>query len=75
MCIRDSPCIFPFKFELHVGNDSYKDFHNECIKDEDGYWCSTKVDEDGYHVAGSKYWGICGSECPGIHAERGIYYL
>ena len=69
------PCIFPFKFELHVEDDSYKEYHDECIEDQDGLWCSTKVDEDGYHISGSNNWGICGSRCPGIHAQRGIYCM
>ena len=46
--------------------------HKECIKDEDGFWCSTKVDGDGYHMADSKSWGICGPGCPGLPEEKGI---
>ena len=54
----NAPCIFPFKF-----ND---ETHINCIKDEDGYWCSTKVDIEGFHYASSGKWGICGPNCPGV---------
>ena len=76
-------CVFPFKFELYFeSNDTVKDTHNECIQDEDGFWCSTKVDEDGYHLAGSNFWGACAPGCPGVPAAKGkrdkikyIFYL
>ena len=71
------PCIFPFKFEVYIGEDSTKDVHNQCIKDEDedSFWCSTKVDEEGYHIADSNLWGTCGPGCPGVPAPKGILYI
>ena len=66
-------CIFPFKFEVYIeSNDTIKDTHDACIQDEEGFWCSTKVDEDGYHIAGSKNWGTCNSDCPMTPTRQGI---
>ena len=50
------PCVFPFKF----GGET----HNKCKWEEDGPWCSTKVDENGKHVGGQGKWGNCGPGCP-----------
>ena len=44
--------------------DTIKDTHDTCILDDDGFWCSTKVDEYGYHFAGTNNWGICSPGCP-----------
>ena len=35
-----------------------------CAKDEDGFWCSTKVDGAGFHIPNGGHWGICGPKCP-----------
>ena len=48
-------CIFPFVF-----NDIT---YNECTHDEDGFWCSTKVDSNGNHIGKQGNWGICGQKC------------
>ena len=58
-------CVFPFKFEVYLeSTDTIKDTHDTCILDDDGFWCSTKVDEHGYHFAGSNNWGTCSPDCP-----------
>ena len=55
-------CIFPFKLDLN--NKTY----HSCTYDYHALtafqpWCSTKVDENGWHMKknpdGSKNWGIC----------------
>ncbi len=50
-------CVFPFT----VGNRTY----SECTKNHDKFgklWCSTKVNEDGKHVADEDEWGYCGQD-------------
>ena len=65
-------CIFPFKFEVYLeSSDTIKDTHDACIQDDSGVWCSTKVDEEGYHFAGSNNWGTCTPECPVFHTKTG----
>ena len=53
-------CVFPFKWKNLT--------HNECTvhgsPEPDKRWCSTKVDEDGVHIAGQGNYGYCGPECP-----------
>ena len=60
--VIDQPCVFPFKLDLN--NKTY----HACTYDYSHVtafkpWCSTKVDENGYHVKknpdGTKNWGIC----------------
>ena len=48
--------MIPFKY-----NDVT---HNTCAHDEDGFWCSTKIDSFGIHVGGEGNWGTCGPNCP-----------
>jgi len=51
------PCVFPFKWIRT--NKTYTtctlDFGSE-------FWCSTQVDDEGYHVSGN--WGECDASCP-----------
>ena len=58
----DQPCVFPFK--LANNNKTY----HACTYDYSHVtaykpWCSTKVNETGWHVGknpdGTKNWGIC----------------
>jgi len=49
-------CAFPFKFNGTI--------YNNCALATDGYWCSTRVDNLGFHVEGQKKWGHCGPTCP-----------
>ena len=58
-------CIFPFKLDLN--NKTY----NSCTYDFSHVtagqaWCSTKVDNNGYHIKrngdGTKNWGICNDD-------------
>ena len=67
VCTTDSgaqpnlPCIFPFRFNGVT--------HESCIWDQSSLtegkaWCSTLVNETGYHVAGQGKWGNCGANCP-----------
>ena len=51
----NNTCIFPFVF-----NDKT---YNECARDADGFWCSTKVDSNGNHIGAQGNWGICGPTC------------
>ena len=62
---RGKHCIFPFKI-----NDEKKKrnriFHkcttevcDDCVKP----WCSTQVDENGFHTVGKGNWGYCSEEC------------
>ena len=60
--VIDQPCVFPFKLDLN--NKTY----HACTYDYSHVtafkpWCSTKVDENGWHVKknpdGTKNWGIC----------------
>ena len=54
------PCIFPFKFN---GIE-----HFSCTWDmaepDNKPWCSTLVDDFGYHIENQEKWGNCGPECP-----------
>jgi len=59
-----SDCIFPFIWGYRDLNTTYK----ECTADGGNeYWCSTKVDELGFHVSGK--WGECAPGCPGVPAN------
>ena len=51
----NTKCVIPFKY-----NDVT---YNNCAKDEDGFWCSTKIDSLGIHVGGEGNWGTCGPNC------------
>ena len=50
------PCVFPFTFNEKK--------YEECAHDQDGFWCSTKTDENGEHNYEQGNWGICGQNCP-----------
>lgn len=52
----NTSCVFPFIYEGKT--------YNECAHDEDGFWCSTLVDEFRGHVTDGGNWGTCGAECP-----------
>ena len=63
---KNQPCVFPFK----LGQDLV---YNECewFDGLDAPVCSTKVDENGFHVQEEgcqseecTYWGYCGPNCP-----------
>ena len=50
-------CVFPFKYKDVV--------HETCTadgNDEGKTWCSTKTDEEGYHIWGPN-WGYCPQHC------------
>ena len=61
------PCIFPFKFSSVT--EGIKTHYN-CIVDQNDderrNWCSTKVDDLGFHKSGEGNWGYCKSNCKGI---------
>ena len=68
------PCILPFK----KGSQEF----DKCIwqrGDNNGAWCSTKTDEDGYHAGGENNWGYCSPECPitprGKNSQRNFVIL
>ena len=48
--------MFPFKFDGKI--------HKVCRNETDEYWCSTKVDSDGFHIGEQGNWGYCGENCP-----------
>ena len=51
-------CVLPFKFKGLT--------FNACTKysDPNGKpWCSTKIDDNGYHVRGGGHFGYCSSDC------------
>ena len=52
----NTSCVFPFKFDGKL--------HKVCRNETDGYWCSTKVDSDGFHIGEQGNWGYCGENCP-----------
>jgi len=60
---KGKPCIFPFKFLKN------RQTYNECTlaggkQDHHEYWCSTKLDKDGYHM--TNQWAECSVGCPGV---------
>ena len=63
------PCIFPFIIDGIT--------YNQCPLDSDGYWCSTKVDHSGIHIAEQGNWGTCDQECPGVTGKwmQCTYYV
>lgn len=56
------PCKFPFKYQGRI--------FNGCIRLNDPamrLWCSTEIDERGFHILGREVWGHCdetGLPCP-----------
>jgi len=52
---KTKPCVFPFYFKRFR--------YDKCTNiEEEFFWCSTDVDENGNHKEGN--WGICNDECP-----------
>ena len=66
-------CIFPFK--LYVEEENQNRTFDKCTTEFCGnycsngnVWCSTQVDEDGFHTMGN--WGYCSNEClPDIKSD------
>ena len=58
-------CIFPFIYQGTTYNHCPKE--NSPTKNP---WCSTKVDDNGYHVGGGGHWGHCSSDCPTKNEQR-----
>jgi len=59
-------CQFPFVFGDKV--------RNGCITDSDPegkFWCSTKVDVQGNHIANGDNWAHCSADCPGVMSTGG----
>jgi len=50
-------CISPFKFV-----PTNKTYYGCTYDTSTEPWCSTKVNEFGYHLSG--HWGVCSEECP-----------
>lgn len=50
-------CVSPWKFV-----PTNKTYHGCTYDTASEPWCSTKVNENGYHLAGN--WGVCPTECP-----------
>lgn len=55
-------CVFPFR-------DKYDNFNTNCtnLMDSEGYWCSTKNDENGTQITG--HWGYCDA----AESDCGLY--
>jgi len=51
------PCVSPFKF-VPTNKTYYGCTYDEAAEP----WCSTKVNEFGYHLSG--HWGVCSEDCP-----------
>ena len=59
-------CVFPFKFRSDAEGIKV---HYNCIEDQNDEkrtWCSTKVDEFGFHKSKEENWGYCQSDCKGL---------
>ena len=57
-------CIFPFVYNGIT--------YTTCALENDGYWCSTKVDSNGVHIGNQGNWGTCASDCnPGSPRNQG----
>ena len=53
------PCILPFKM-----NDQIFDSCTNYSDEENKYWCSTNVNDNGFHIGnGMGFWGHCPDEC------------
>ena len=60
--VTGEKCIFPFTF--------FGVTYTKCTtyeSPENVPWCSTEVDDDGFHIKGN--WGDCSDECP-IEGKR-----
>ena len=63
-------CMLPFTFRGTT--------FNRCTKEHSltgDPWCSTKIDDNGYHVGGGPYllgphFGYCSSDCPTENEQR-----
>jgi len=62
----NKPCIFPFKAYVDQEKQIVKTINGctteLCGEDCSRYWCSTKVDNNGFHIKGN--WGYCDTKCP-----------
>ena len=55
------PCVFPFKYDEVTYNTCTN--RNKFLTNNIP-WCSTKVNEGGYHIQGEGNWGNCDETCP-----------
>ena len=55
------PCVFPFKYDDVTYNTCTN--RNKFLTNNIP-WCSTKVNEGGYHIQGEGNWGNCDETCP-----------
>ena len=60
------PCIFPFKYNGGVYNTCTNEMKHVT---NNLPWCSTKIDETGYHIGGEGNWGNCDETCPLPHGK------
>ena len=65
---RGQPCIFPFM--VYDEEENQNRTFDKCTTEFCGnycsngnVWCSTQVDEDGFHTEGLGNWGYCSKEC------------
>ena len=56
-------CVFPAEIYNQITKD-FDTYYGCDIDGEERPWCSTKVDENGVHIAGQGNWGDCGPDCP-----------
>lgn len=57
-------CQFPFTYKGKL----YFDCPPDPVE-EGEFWCSTKTDQNGNHITGKGYFGLCDSNCP-RHKEK-----
>ena len=63
------PCVFPFKHKRVV----WTTCSIPTFTTNNKPWCSTKVDEAGYHIGGEGNWGNCDETCPLPHGKVLMY--
>lgn len=57
---QEKRCVFPFRLK----NSPEPEIRCTGKSDPDGRrWCSTKVNETGFHVPDSGFWGYCDEPC------------
>ena len=54
-------CIFPFLFD---GKVNVQCTYDGDVENKTVPWCSTKVDQFGFHIGNQGNWGYCGENCP-----------
>ena len=73
---RGQKCIFPFKvydkkrLEIQTFHKCTEKF---CGSHCNNVWCSTQVNETGFHINGKGNWGYCSEEC--LHTTKSNFVI